>query len=231
MIGAPAHTAKTVIEFLTDPFGDRVISKNAAIKWPPKSPDLAPNDYSFWGQAKEFIYHRNCKNFGELKQALDDFIATLSEESVRKMVQSIVRRAKLCLECDGGTFEHLVKKKKVQDSGDDNDNDESEEEESGDDESEDESDDENLEFENGNEEITSSIEMTIENDEEITSSIEIADYDDGERDEKDDEERDEEMGWLKTMDLPAQLTKKPRAFLADYSDSSSSDDEITFKKN
>ena len=74
---------------LSEIFGNRLISNKGAVKWPPKSPDLAPNDYGFWGQAKQFIYKSQPKTFQELKQALNDFIATLTEEKIRKLTQNI----------------------------------------------------------------------------------------------------------------------------------------------
>jgi hypothetical protein len=39
--GAPAHCSKEAIKWLTEQFGEnRLISRNAAFKWPPYSPDL-----------------------------------------------------------------------------------------------------------------------------------------------------------------------------------------------
>ena len=166
-IGAPAHTAKSVITYLKEVFGDRVISKNATIKWPPKSPDLAPNDYSYWGRLQDYVYHKKVKNIEELKQAVFDFNELLSEEDVRKMVQSIRRRAQLCLDCDGDTFEHLVKKKSVQDHGDGDDS-----SSSSDDSSSDEDDDEESEDLDDDEEENEDLED--DDDKEITSSISIA---------------------------------------------------------
>ena len=66
-----------------------MISKKGAIKWPPKSPDLSPNDYGLWGPAKQFIYEKRPKSFEELKQALNEYIATLTEEKIRRLTQNI----------------------------------------------------------------------------------------------------------------------------------------------
>ena len=87
--GASSHTAASVIDRLNEIFGNRLISNKGAVKWPPKSPDLAPNDYGFWGQAKQFIYEKQPKTFEELKEALNEFIATLTEEKIRKLTQNI----------------------------------------------------------------------------------------------------------------------------------------------
>ena len=89
---------------------------------------------------------------------MNDFNETLSENDVRKMVGSILRRAQLCLDSDGDSFEHLLKKKKsIQETGDSRSNgsidssSSSEDSEEDDEESEDESEEES--------EITSSIEI------------------------------------------------------------------------
>ena len=100
----------------------------------------------------------------ELKQAMNDFNATLSNEDVCKMVGSILRRAQLCLDCDGGNFEHLLKKKKtVQETGDSCNNDDSSSEDSEEDDYESED---------------------LEEESEITSSIEIAEFSDAEQPEQ-----------------------------------------------
>ena len=41
---APAHTANVTLEWLSNKFGNRVISSRSAHIWAPYSPDLAPND-------------------------------------------------------------------------------------------------------------------------------------------------------------------------------------------
>lgn len=43
--GCPAHNARVVQQFLETTFPDRLISGRGTIKWPPRSPDLAPNDF------------------------------------------------------------------------------------------------------------------------------------------------------------------------------------------
>ena len=41
---------------MTENFGDRTISLNHPHKWSPRSPDLAPCDYFFWGYLKSEVY-------------------------------------------------------------------------------------------------------------------------------------------------------------------------------
>lgn len=46
--GATSHTAGTTIELLKSQFGERVISRNGPVDWPPRSCDLTPLDF-FYG--------------------------------------------------------------------------------------------------------------------------------------------------------------------------------------
>jgi hypothetical protein len=44
--GAPAHTAKTIQNWLKSKFGQKFVTKEM---WPPRSPDLNPCDFYLWG--------------------------------------------------------------------------------------------------------------------------------------------------------------------------------------
>ena len=44
--GATSHTARVTIDLLKDKFGERVISRNGPVEWPPRSCDLTPFDHS-----------------------------------------------------------------------------------------------------------------------------------------------------------------------------------------
>jgi hypothetical protein len=59
--GATPHTAKETILALRGVFGelngeDRIITKGL---WPPRSPDLNPCDFYFWGKLKSVVYANN----------------------------------------------------------------------------------------------------------------------------------------------------------------------------
>ena len=47
--GARPHTTNMVLDWLATKFGNRIISNHSARIWPPRSPDLSPLDYWFWG--------------------------------------------------------------------------------------------------------------------------------------------------------------------------------------
>ena len=257
------------MDFLEETFQGRVISQGFPFKWPAKSCDLAPNDYWFWGPAQTFVKDQNPKSFQDLKAALQSYIDSVNEdpEYIRRSVAHILKRAKICLREEGGHFEHLLKKKQPAEYGDDStddsedssddeesegdesEGDKSEGDESEDDENEAEKSEDERDLENGDEEITSSIEITAAEDNDDDNDSEERDTIDNEREETSrlntmeryglkkierNGPKDDRLGAkrLATRKAPLQLAKpkRVRRFLADYSDSDS-DEEISFKKN
>lgn len=53
--GAPAHFARTVRDYLNENYS-QWIGKGGPIAWPPRSPDLTPLDFYFWGYMKQKVY-------------------------------------------------------------------------------------------------------------------------------------------------------------------------------
>jgi hypothetical protein len=56
---------------LDDVFADRIISKTI---WPPRSPDLSPPDFFFWGAMKNSVYSNSPHTIDELKMAITEYI-------------------------------------------------------------------------------------------------------------------------------------------------------------
>ena len=54
--GATSHTARFTIDLLKGKFGERVISRNGPVEWPPRSCDLTPLDFFLWGHIKSLVY-------------------------------------------------------------------------------------------------------------------------------------------------------------------------------
>ena len=89
-------------------FGNRIISRTAEVEWPSRSPDLNPLDYSFWGQAMKAVWDAKPATIDELVTVVEDFFENIPEDSVRKTVANIIKRAELCVSQSGGHFEHLL---------------------------------------------------------------------------------------------------------------------------
>ena len=95
--GAPCHTSHKSLNKLKGIFGDRIISNNFETKWPSRSPDLNPLDYSFWGMAMKEVWDKHPKSIDELKTVVETFFSSLSEDLVRRTVANILKRAELCI--------------------------------------------------------------------------------------------------------------------------------------
>lgn len=54
--GDPPHVATSVQEVLQQHFDDRITSRNLAVPWPPRYPDLTPMQLWFWGYLKSKVY-------------------------------------------------------------------------------------------------------------------------------------------------------------------------------
>ncbi|GFW29363.1 transposable element Tcb2 transposase [Trichonephila clavipes] len=75
--GATCHTARATIDLLKDTFGDRLISRFAPVKWPPRSCVLTPLDYFLWGYVKSLVY-------ADKPQTLDHL-----EDNIRRVIADI----------------------------------------------------------------------------------------------------------------------------------------------
>ena len=77
--GAPPHIKNNVKEFLENTFTtDRVISRFFPNFWPPRSPDLTPVDFWYWGNLKRLVYASGQPlTIANLKSRIWDFWDTL----------------------------------------------------------------------------------------------------------------------------------------------------------
>lgn len=65
--GAPPHISIPVRNRLNEMFGRQWIGRFAATLWPPRSPDLTPLDFCFWGWVKQLVFKKESRTRGELK--------------------------------------------------------------------------------------------------------------------------------------------------------------------
>lgn len=108
--GAPPHWAIVVRNFLAANLpGDRIIARGIGQAWPPRSPDLSPLDYWFWGMLKARIYHSyKPTTIDALKQRIEFEISRITVAEVSNAVNNLYRRIDLVREQNGGTFENLL---------------------------------------------------------------------------------------------------------------------------
>lgn len=108
--GAPPHYATIVRDFLKSKFSEeRIIARGVGQPWPPRSPDLTPLDYWFWGFIKARVYHcSQPSTLAELRQRIEEAIESVTPEELKRAVDNLLVRAELVLQERGGIFSHLM---------------------------------------------------------------------------------------------------------------------------
>lgn len=104
--GATCHTTKNNLSFLLDKFGGRVISNKTDVTWPPNSPDLNTLDFFFWGYVQQEVYRVKPATINDLKIVLEDFIAGIDEDMIKKSCASARKRFEMIIKEGGRRFEH-----------------------------------------------------------------------------------------------------------------------------
>ena len=108
--GAPAHFSTIVRNYLDQRFNERWIGRGGPIAWPPRSPDLSSLDFFLWGHMKTLIYETPIETEEELVARITAAAYQIQNipavfERVR---ESMFRRCHLCIEANGGIFEHVL---------------------------------------------------------------------------------------------------------------------------
>jgi hypothetical protein len=88
---------------------NRWIGRGGPINWPARSLDLTPMDFFFWGHLKQYVYQaEEIQNEEELHNRIVEELATFTEQMIRQSGRNLLKRARLCIEMEGGHFEHLL---------------------------------------------------------------------------------------------------------------------------
>jgi hypothetical protein len=106
--GAPPHFGINVRRFLNDTFPRKWIGRRGAIEWPPRSPDLNPLDYFFWGHLKNLVFATKPTNLNELRNRILDTVASITPENLQNVRRNFYERLAHCQTVHGRQFEHLL---------------------------------------------------------------------------------------------------------------------------
>lgn len=87
--GAGGHSAKRTIALLRQSFGNRVISKNAAVPWPPRSPDLTAPDFFLWGHLKAEVYRTPLASIAQLKRRIRKSIHKIPVQALGSVMDNM----------------------------------------------------------------------------------------------------------------------------------------------
>ena len=101
--GAPTHYTD-VMQHLNDTFPNRWISRGSTINWPPRSPDLTPLHFLFWGWIKSDVYRKKEDTRDELLDHIMDVIARIKEhqDALRQKTRHVLKRVAKCTDVDCG---------------------------------------------------------------------------------------------------------------------------------
>lgn len=99
--GAPAHTAKIVVEWSKD----HVPHFWTPDFWPPNGPDLNPCDFYLWGRIEKKACATPHKNIASLKRSVTREMARLEAAEVARACKSFRGRVEAVVQANGGHSE------------------------------------------------------------------------------------------------------------------------------
>jgi hypothetical protein len=73
-------------------FGNRVISRNGEVAWPPRSPDLTACDFFLWSHLKIEVYRTRSPATEELKARIRVEIARIPVAMLRRVIYNVAHR-------------------------------------------------------------------------------------------------------------------------------------------
>lgn len=108
--GAPPHNAAIVTNYLNEVYHNKWIGTHSEqIQWPARSPDLTPLDFFLWPYLKERVYVTPPNDIEDLKNRIREECRQIPEAVLlRSCLEGVMKRGQLCVEADGGHFEHLM---------------------------------------------------------------------------------------------------------------------------
>lgn len=106
--GAPPHFARDVRNYLNEVFPQRWIGRGGPIRWPPRSPDLTPPDFFLWGYIKNRVYNNQPTTPEDMRHRIVNACENIPQAVLLATIQNFQNRLQLCIQANGGTFEHLL---------------------------------------------------------------------------------------------------------------------------
>lgn len=90
--GATCHTSNMTIDLLKETFGERVISRNGPVNWPPRSCDLTPLDFFLWGYVKSLVYADKPATIDALEANIERVIGAIPAHMLEKVTENWTSR-------------------------------------------------------------------------------------------------------------------------------------------
>lgn len=104
--GAPAHNSIVVRNWLNLNFPQMWIGRNSPLhEWPPRSPDITPMDFYFWGVIKNRVYKTRPRNRQELCEKITEACREVTPVELRRVLNHKRKRVEKCIRLNGGLVE------------------------------------------------------------------------------------------------------------------------------
>ena len=87
--GAPPHWSRNVRDYLNETFPNRWIGRDGPIPWPPRSPDITPLDFFFWGYVKDQVYSTRVDSIEHLKERIRNAIRSVTVDMLHSTWREI----------------------------------------------------------------------------------------------------------------------------------------------
>ena len=100
--GATSHTTRVTIDLFKGKFGERVMSRNVPVEWPPRSCDLTPLDFYLCGHIKSLVYANKPETLDDIKDNIQREIANVPVKMCARVVENCVPRIDRCKRARGG---------------------------------------------------------------------------------------------------------------------------------
>jgi len=89
-------------------YNERWIGRGGPVNWPPNSPDITSPDFYLWGYLKNVVFQQRPTTEADMMDRIRRACAAICRETLLRTVQHFERRVNLCLQVNGGNFEHLL---------------------------------------------------------------------------------------------------------------------------
>ncbi|XP_076668214.1 uncharacterized protein LOC143368893 [Andrena cerasifolii] len=109
--GAGPHYAANVRAYLGETFQDRWIGRGgreAHVAWPPRSPDMNPLDFFFWGYLKNEVYRQPEDTPEEAIALIHATVENITPQTLQGVQRQLILRAEQCNINGGGHVEPFL---------------------------------------------------------------------------------------------------------------------------
>jgi hypothetical protein len=104
--GAPPHCSRAVRDVLSNTRHERGIGRGGPTAWPPRSPDLNPLDFCWWGHLATLVYAAPV--YEEAHRLVDACQITCNYPGIFARMWRPMRCVEACIESHGGHSEHWL---------------------------------------------------------------------------------------------------------------------------